>query len=94
MGSEIRLLLVIAAFSQFSGMRLACSADPSLPLAKQLLDFTATGSAAVEGLQAPDLAAGSDGAIEIRLSLPESRGSSPSPTRGAMYDGAGRERLE
>ncbi|MHB1542792.1 MAG: hypothetical protein ACYCV6_16455 [Steroidobacteraceae bacterium] len=44
MGIAIRLFLVIDAFSQFSGTPLACSADLSLCLAKQLLDSIATAS--------------------------------------------------
>ena len=44
MGIAIRLFLVIDAFSQFSGAPLACSADLSLCLAKQLLDSIATAS--------------------------------------------------
>ena len=50
-GIEIRLFLVIDAFSRFSGIALACSADLSLALAKQLLDSTAAGLAAVVGPQ-------------------------------------------
>ena len=38
MGIEIRLFLVIDAFSRFSGKLIACSAGLSLQLAKQLLD--------------------------------------------------------
>ncbi len=44
MGIAIRFLLVIDAFSQFSGTPPACPADLSLCLAKQLLDPTATAS--------------------------------------------------
>jgi hypothetical protein len=44
MGIAIRLFLVIDAFSQFSGTPLACSADLSLCLVKQLLDSIATAS--------------------------------------------------
>ncbi len=44
MGIEIRLFLVIDAFSRFSGMPLACSAGLSLQPAKQLLDSTAAAS--------------------------------------------------
>ena len=44
MGIAIRLFLVIDAFSQFSGTPLACSADLSICLAKQLLDSIATAS--------------------------------------------------
>jgi hypothetical protein len=43
-GIEIRLFLVIDAFSRFSGTPLACFADPSHRLAKQLLDSTAAAS--------------------------------------------------
>ena len=41
MGIQIRLFLVIDAFSRISGLVLACSADLSLALAKQRLDSTA-----------------------------------------------------
>ena len=43
MGIEIRLFLVIDAFSRFSGMLFARSAGRSLQLAKQLLDSTSSG---------------------------------------------------
>jgi predicted membrane protein len=41
MGIEIRVFLVIDAFSRFSGTLIACSAGLLLQLAKQLLDSTA-----------------------------------------------------
>jgi len=44
MGIEIRLFLVIDAFSRFCGTPIACSAGLFLQLAKQLLDSTATAS--------------------------------------------------
>ena len=44
MGIEIRLFLVIDAFSRFSGTPIACSSGLFLQLAKQLLDSTATAS--------------------------------------------------
>jgi hypothetical protein len=44
MGIEIRLFLVIDVFSRFSGAQLACPADLSLCLGKQLLNSTATAS--------------------------------------------------
>ncbi|MGH8291789.1 MAG: hypothetical protein ACREV7_22940 [Steroidobacteraceae bacterium] len=49
MGIEIRLFLAIDAFSRFSGMPLACSADLSHQLAKQLLDSTAAASGCDRG---------------------------------------------
>lgn len=59
MGIEIRLFPVIDAFSRPFGMRLGCSADPSLPLAKQLLDSTADGSGCGRGPTGAGLTAGS-----------------------------------
>ena len=44
LGIEIRLFLVIDAFSRFSGMLFARSAGRSLQLAKQLLESTVTSS--------------------------------------------------
>ena len=44
MGIEVRLFLVIDAFSRFSGMLFARSAGRSLQLAKQFLDSTVTSS--------------------------------------------------
>ena len=44
MGIEIRVFLVIDAFSRFSGTLIACSAGLFLQLAKQLLDSTAAAS--------------------------------------------------
>ena len=44
MGIEIRLFLLIDAFSRFSGTAIACSTGLFLELAKQLLDSTAAAS--------------------------------------------------
>jgi len=44
MGIEIRVFLVIDAFSRFSGTLIACSAALFLQLAKQPLDSTAAAS--------------------------------------------------
>ena len=49
MGIEIRLFLVIDAFSRLSGTLIACSAGLSLQLAKQLLDSTAAASGCGRG---------------------------------------------
>ena len=44
MGIEIRLFLLIDAFSRFSGTAIACSTGLFLELAKQLLESTAAAS--------------------------------------------------
>ena len=58
MGIEIRLFLVIDAFTRFSGMLIACSAGLSLQLAKQLLDSTAAASGCGRGSVGAGVTAG------------------------------------
>ncbi len=79
-GIEIRLFLVIDAFSRFSGIALACSADLSLALAKQLLDFTAAGSSCGRGPTGPPSRPAPGAPSGTRLLPPELRGSSSPPT--------------
>ena len=81
-GIEIRLFLVIDAFSRFSGIALACSADLSLALAKQLLDSTAAGSSCGRGPTGPTSRPAPGAPSGTRLSPPELRGSSSPPTSG------------
>ena len=92
MGIEIRLFLVIDAFSRFSGMTPACSADLTLALAKQLLDSTAAGSDCGRGPTGPTLRPAPGAPSGTRLSPPESRGSSSPPTLLAEHD-AGSKRI-
>ena len=79
-GIEIRLFLVIDAFSRFSGIALACSADLSLALAKQLLDSTVAGSSCGRGPTGPTSRPAPGAPSGTRLSPPELRGSSSPPT--------------
>jgi len=58
MGTEIRVFLVIDAFSRFSGTLMACSAGLSLQLAKQLLDSTAAAPGRGRGSVGVDVSAG------------------------------------
>ena len=55
MGIEIRLFLVIDAFSRFSCMALACSAGLSIALAEQLIESTAVESGCGRGPTGPTL---------------------------------------
>ena len=59
MGIEIRLFLVIDAFSRFSGTLFACSASLLLQLAKQRLDSTAAGSGRCRRLTGAGITIGS-----------------------------------
>ncbi len=70
MGIEIRLFLVIDAFSRFSGMALACFAGLSLALAEQLLDSTAAESGCGRGPTGPTLRPAPGAPSGTRLSPP------------------------
>ena len=58
MGIEIRLFLVIDAFSRLSGTLIACSAGLSLQLVKQLLNSTAAASGCGRGSVGAGVTAG------------------------------------
>ena len=58
MGIEIRVFLVIDAFSRFSGTLIACSAGLLLQLAKQLLDSTAAAPGCARGSVGADVIVG------------------------------------
>ena len=70
----------IDAFSRFSGMAPACSADLTLALAKQLLESTAAGSGCGRGPTEPTSRPAPGAPSRTRLSPPESRDSSSPPT--------------
>lgn len=80
LGSQIRLFLVIDAFSPISSMALARSADLSLVLATQRLDSAAAGSGCGRGPAGPTSRPDPGAASGTRPSPTESRGFSSRPT--------------